>query len=110
MLDGADIYFFFSSIIRHTRWPRDWSSDVCSSDLGIAEGQRGWKRHPDGRLSALGISPVIGFVWVRSSGWDGSAAAKSACVYGCIGRVHNASLSPVSTILPRYITAMRWLM
>src|SRR5207253_8597298 len=19
---------------RHTRWPRDWSSDVCSSDLG----------------------------------------------------------------------------
>src|SRR5207253_4636822 len=21
---------------RHTRWPRDWSSDVCSSDLAIA--------------------------------------------------------------------------
>src|SRR5690625_4590734 len=32
----ADInfpYFFFSSRRRHTRWPRDWSSDVCSSDL-----------------------------------------------------------------------------
>src|SRR5207253_3599248 len=26
-------YFFFSSRRRHTRWPRDWSSDVCSSDL-----------------------------------------------------------------------------
>src|SRR6266702_6152219 len=26
--------FFFSSRRRHTRWPRDWSSDVCSSDLG----------------------------------------------------------------------------
>src|SRR6266508_2731112 len=25
--------FFFSSGRRHTRWPRDWSSDVCSSDL-----------------------------------------------------------------------------
>src|SRR5271166_6379763 len=25
---------FFSSRRRHTRWPRDWSSDVCSSDLG----------------------------------------------------------------------------
>src|SRR5690625_7201119 len=25
--------FFFSSRRRHTRWPRDWSSDVCSSDL-----------------------------------------------------------------------------
>ena len=27
--------FFFSSRRRHTRWPRDWSSDVCSSDLTI---------------------------------------------------------------------------
>src|SRR5690625_257792 len=27
--------FFFSSRRRHTRWPRDWSSDVCSSDLSI---------------------------------------------------------------------------
>src|SRR5439155_4801977 len=25
--------FFFSSRRRHTRWPRDWSSYVCSSDL-----------------------------------------------------------------------------
>src|SRR6266498_5455850 len=25
--------FFFSSRIRHTRCGRDWSSDVCSSDL-----------------------------------------------------------------------------
>src|SRR5690625_8005581 len=25
--------FFFPSRRRHTRWPRDWSSDVCSSDL-----------------------------------------------------------------------------
>src|SRR5699024_11948236 len=27
-------YFFFSSRRRHTRSKRDWSSDVCSSDLG----------------------------------------------------------------------------
>src|SRR5215217_3709660 len=26
--------FFFSSRRRHTRYWRDWSSDVCSSDLG----------------------------------------------------------------------------
>src|SRR5439155_16965658 len=25
----------FSSRRRHTRWPRDWSSDVCSSDLEL---------------------------------------------------------------------------
>src|SRR5207253_8681953 len=26
-------FFFCASRRRHTRWPRDWSSDVCSSDL-----------------------------------------------------------------------------
>src|SRR5207253_5360269 len=35
----------FSSRRRHTRWPRDWSSDVCSSDLKAA-------RHP-GVLAVL---------------------------------------------------------
>src|SRR5690606_39938442 len=28
------VFFFFSSRRRHTRFSRDWSSDVCSSDLG----------------------------------------------------------------------------
>src|SRR5690348_15278130 len=28
-------FFFFSSRRRHTRWTGDWSSDVCSSDLGF---------------------------------------------------------------------------
>src|SRR5690606_40308693 len=28
-------FFFFSSRRRHTRFSRDWSSDVCSSDLAI---------------------------------------------------------------------------
>src|SRR5690625_7138902 len=32
--------FFFSSRRRHTRWPRDWSSDVCSSDLIMEQGRR----------------------------------------------------------------------
>src|SRR5690606_39409026 len=31
--------FFFSSRRRHTRFSRDWSSDVCSSDLGSAADQ-----------------------------------------------------------------------
>src|SRR2546422_3044992 len=30
---GVGIFFFFSSRRRHTRCSRDWSSDVCSSDL-----------------------------------------------------------------------------
>src|SRR5690606_39341014 len=30
--------FFFSSRRRHTRFSRDWSSDVCSSDLEFSNG------------------------------------------------------------------------
>src|SRR5690625_6384745 len=33
MAHSVFVFFFFSSRRRHTRWPRDWSSDVCSSDL-----------------------------------------------------------------------------
>src|SRR5256884_4960926 len=32
------LFFFFSSRRRHTRCSRDWSSDVCSSDLIFAAG------------------------------------------------------------------------
>src|SRR5690606_17430044 len=35
--------FFFSSRRRHTRFSRDWSSDVCSSDLGVTV----WLVHHD---------------------------------------------------------------
>src|SRR5690606_40031167 len=33
----VNIFFFFSSRRRHTRFSRDWSSDVCSSDLDLNE-------------------------------------------------------------------------
>src|SRR5437660_7756170 len=39
MLRQVRLNFFFSSRRRHTRWPRDWSSDVCSSDLGHTRGK-----------------------------------------------------------------------
>src|SRR5690348_18151511 len=35
------VFFFFSSRRRHTRWTGDWSSDVCSSDLNVADNQVG---------------------------------------------------------------------
>src|SRR5436305_15288930 len=42
------VFFFFSSRRRHTRCGRDWSSDVCSSDLrGTAASTpapSGWSR------------------------------------------------------------------
>src|SRR2546429_6711764 len=42
------VFFFFSSRRRHTRCSRDWSSDVCSSDLSVARvgtSQRLWGGH-----------------------------------------------------------------
>src|SRR6266508_6081173 len=58
------IFFFFSSRRRHTRWPRDWSSDVCSSDLG-PERQPGGNPpgqvvHPDIRATGLWVFDVHG--------------------------------------------------
>src|SRR3712207_7311657 len=35
-LSTLAFFFFFSSRRRHTRYWRDWSSDVCSSDLDPA--------------------------------------------------------------------------
>src|SRR5699024_11500544 len=45
--------FFFSSRRRHTRSKRDWSSDVCSSDLGPESRSGAGRRHQIG-FQALG--------------------------------------------------------
>src|SRR5215475_15142896 len=39
---GNGVSFFFSSRRRHTRFSRDWSSDVCSSDL-LAAIEHSWE-------------------------------------------------------------------
>src|SRR6266511_192338 len=57
-------FFFFSSRRRHTRFSRDWSSDVCSSDLGA--------------LEAAGVIPPLG-------GEVESAAAELDALAGEIG-------------------------
>src|SRR5690606_39616862 len=48
----SGLFFFFSSRRRHTRFSRDWSSDVCSSDLGRRAG-RG--EHPDGAGGGVAV-------------------------------------------------------
>src|SRR5207302_3083856 len=50
--------FFFSSRRRHTRFSRDWSSDVCSSDLIRSAGRPG----PSHRIPG---SPTEGAPWIR---------------------------------------------
>src|SRR5439155_3844684 len=56
---GCHFYlcFFFSSRRRHTRWPRDWSSDVCSSDLVRVGQMRGPIKNHLGR-NALSRFPL----------------------------------------------------
>src|SRR6266853_949919 len=44
-------FFFFSSRRRHTRFDCDWSSDVCSSDLGEIGITDYGKRRFDGQVS-----------------------------------------------------------
>src|SRR6478752_1458791 len=65
--EAAFDFFFFSSRRRHTRCSRDWSSDVCSSDLGstIVIGH-------ERILHQRGPGPVSGGRWVptRSPGTD----------------------------------------
>src|SRR3712207_7549278 len=51
----SDEFFFFSSRRRHTRYWRDWSSDVCSSDLG-------WDSPTQDNLQDIGN---VEFLWGR---------------------------------------------
>src|SRR6266849_9678030 len=61
-------FFFFSSRRRHTRSTRDWSSDVCSSDLGLRSG--GWLTATRARgysLILLGICAITMAGWIALS-------------------------------------------
>src|SRR3712207_7226744 len=57
------IVFFFSSRRRHTRYWRDWSSDVCSSDLrhgGRDDERRRHGRRPPGGGELAMAKQVVG--------------------------------------------------
>src|SRR5438876_12195244 len=50
------LFFFFSSRRRHTRWTGDWSSDVCSSDLGCLELRVAEHQQTEARGSHKGVA------------------------------------------------------
>src|SRR5215217_8938999 len=66
------VFFFFSSRRRHTRYWRDWSSDVCSSDLdaGVHEFLR--KPFTSGdllkRVENVALKPRT---WIEAVGYVG---------------------------------------
>src|SRR5690625_6452070 len=66
--------FFFSSRRRHTRWPRDWSSDVCSSDLSSGQGA-----HAQNKTLSLGHGNGMASVKQRSEERRVGKECRSRC-------------------------------
>src|SRR5699024_11409908 len=65
-------YFFFSSRRRHTRSKRDWSSDVCSSDLALGARAVMLGRAYLWGLGANGQAGVENVLDIMRSGLDSS--------------------------------------
>src|SRR2546422_5933841 len=59
MDNGSIFFFFFSSRRRHTRCSRDWSSDVCSSDL-VALVREYWAYHHWANRKLFEVTATLG--------------------------------------------------
>src|SRR5690606_39780324 len=73
--------FFFSSRRRHTRFSRDWSSDVCSSDLWCLRSPHGGVENAEGIPARRGPRLAAEDEWVPSAdggGRHGQAPVESA--------------------------------
>src|SRR5699024_11970169 len=68
-----ELIFFFSSRRRHTRSKRDWSSDVCSSDLGPPSGDRPHGGRPGSEETPTAPTDPSGDLLMRIAGGDRSA-------------------------------------
>src|SRR2546422_8695372 len=64
-------FFFFSSRRRHTRCSRDWSSDVCSSDLTLVD------YVISGRVTTTGGALLSGVTVSVAGGQTGSVSTDS---------------------------------
>src|SRR5690606_40653927 len=71
--------FFFSSRRRHTMFSRDWSSDVCSSDLAAAVPYRV-------------VQAMNGDAWVAASGREHSPPEIAAMILENMRRVAESYL------------------
>src|SRR5690242_21572293 len=70
-------FFFFSSRRRHTRLPCDWSSDVCSSDLGGRGDPLRVLLQAEGHLAGVGTC-----LW---TGMDAAVARAAPQLHGAAG-------------------------
>src|SRR2546429_1471033 len=67
---AARIGCFFSSRRRHTRCSRDWSSDVCSSDLGRWEKSSSGAEVRGKTLGLIGLGRIGSEVASRAEAFD----------------------------------------
>src|SRR5690606_29756727 len=87
--------FFFSSGRRHTRFSRDWSSDVCSSDLGRTSWSSTGSRTDSARRSG-GVSSWLADVRIVTPCPRGGRGPVTRVVLG-VGPVL------VSTVVPFWV-------
>src|SRR3712207_9111514 len=83
---SSNFFFFFSSRRRHTRYWRDWSSDVCSSDLVV--------------VTALGIKreeKSLGYSVSKVSGEDLNKTVSGNWMNGMKGKVAGLSMIEAGT-------------
>src|SRR5215203_5697798 len=102
-------FFFFSSRRRHTRYWRDWSSDVCSSDLEDLGLLRGHNTDGGGMVGACreaGIGLAGKRVLLLGAG---GVAAAIALAFGGEGigelRIVNRSIEPARELLGKLRSA-----
>src|ERR1019366_9375204 len=101
---------------RHDTAPNTWHATPCPAETssrtgvvvrhrGSACGQRGWNRQPGGGASGEGGSPAS-LIRARPGACTCGTADSSAFVYGCRGAAISVRAGAISTMPPRYITAM----
>src|SRR6266508_4521928 len=109
----AGSFFFFSSRRRHTRWPRAWSSDVCSSDLRrvharvashAANGQTGTVEF---RLDSATAPPFATTPVSDTGGWDRYVTVDAAAATTPVG-VHKLYVTFASA-QPWEFVNVKWL-
>src|SRR5207302_3440824 len=84
------VAFFFSSRRRHTRFSRDWSSDVCSSDLhGLGE-IVSEKLSSNGLLDlVVGTGYGATLAIMRGNGEIGRASCRERVKIAVLGALHD---------------------
>src|SRR2546429_6011983 len=94
MTHSCVLFFFFSSRRRHTRCSRDWSSDVCSSDLmdtkAIDAHTTEWLKPELDRIAAIkdkaGLADEVAHLHQTIPGaWEGNDNATDAALFGFSG-------------------------